>query len=147
VSDGAGIYVQGNTTTDSACELTITNVNFTNNKATDPKLSGRGGAIYATGNMDFTSTNCNFIDNFALRGVGAVTLGGNANRYSECKITGGIFSGNSSPLEGGALAISSNVNYIIEGVRFIRNVSDLAGGALVLGGSGSATKMPTKGSV
>lgn len=147
VSDGAGIWLQGNTGVDSACELTMTNVNFTDNKATDPGLSGRGGAVFASGNMDFTAMNCNFIDNFALRGIGAVFLSGNANRYSECKITGGVFSGNSSPLEGGALTLSSNVNYTIEGVRFIKNVSDLAGGALVLAGSGSATTTPIKGLV
>ncbi|MBQ7927391.1 MAG: Ig-like domain-containing protein [Methanobrevibacter sp.] len=98
---------------------TVTDCNFTNNKAT--YVANFGGAICMESG---TITNCNFVNNTALYG-GAVYL-------SEGNITNCNFTDNKATGKGGAINIYSS---FVTGCNFVNNSAGDGGAILMYSGS------------
>ena len=99
---------------------TVTNCNFTNNKATGD--NARGGAIYFLDQG--TVTNCNFTDNTATYSGGAIRFQGECN-VTNCNFVDNKATGDSS--YGGAIYIYSGT---VTNCNFTDNTASDWGGAI-----------------
>ncbi|MBO5152147.1 MAG: hypothetical protein J6B73_08335, partial [Methanobrevibacter sp.] len=123
---------------------TISNTNFTGNKATGDVISdiggfiggGDGGAVIWVGSHGIIKDNCNFIDNFAKNRGGAIFLHGNATENcTNTTVTHVNFEDNIAGLNGGAIdwqhgATNGTLSYS----NFTNNIAWRSGGAVYWNG-------------
>ncbi|MBQ9026708.1 MAG: hypothetical protein IJ104_10125, partial [Methanobrevibacter sp.] len=123
---------------------TVSNSNFTGNKALGIVISeiggviggGDGGAIIWVGSHGIVKDNCQFIDNFAQYRGGAIFLHGNSTENcTNTTVTNSYFENNVAGLNGGALdwqhgANNGSVSYS----TFINNTAWRSGGAIYWSG-------------
>jgi hypothetical protein len=121
IANGMGVnssFGHGGGAIDNAGNLTLTSVNFTNNKGAEG-----GGAMISETNSKLTATGCNFTNNgnIAAYGDGGAILVRNNVTVS---LTGCTFTGNVSAY-GGAVEFDSNDTATITGCTFTGNRTSL----------------------
>lgn len=100
-------------------------------------IDGEGGAIYAVGGSSVTVTNCQFTDNIASTGAGAIriiagaTVTSNNSKYSSNKTT--------SSDKGNGGAILCHGTYNDTNSSYLNNTSARHGGAIIVQSGGIAT--------
>ena len=123
---------------------TISNTNFTGNKATGDVISdiggfiggGDGGAVIWVGSHGIIKDNCNFIDNFAKNRGGAIFLHGNATENcTNTTVTHVNFEDNIAGLNGGAIDWQHGANDdMLSYSNFTNNIAWRSGGAVYWNG-------------
>ncbi|MDL2246790.1 Ig-like domain repeat protein [Methanobrevibacter sp. OttesenSCG-928-K11] len=124
VNNGAAIYNSGGI-------VTISNVNFTNNTATD-----NGGAIYNTG-TNFTVNNSNFNNNRAQRNSNNYGGGAIYNAGTNFSVNNSNFTNNLGTAFGGAI-YNTQDNFIVNNSYFFSNAANsrsYGGGAIYNSGN------------
>ena len=137
-TDGGAVRVTGTTTI-----LNLSDVSFTNNRATGTASSNGGGAILNSGSMINITGNSVYMGNTATAGSGS----GGAILNSAggtLRINGATFNGNSSSRAGGAIEDNANsgITNTISDSNFLNNDAGASpgnGGALHVSGSSSYT--------
>ena len=119
---------------------TISNTNFTGNKATGEVISdiggvlggGDGGAVLWVGSHGIIKDNCNFINNFAQYRGGAIFLHGNSTENcTNTTVTNCNFEDNIAGLNGGAIDWQRGANNgTLSYSNFTNNTAWRSGGAV-----------------
>ncbi len=127
--EGGALYIGGEIEPRSA---TLWDVDFEDNRAT-----GRGGAVFVEGPVDFTMIGGSFVDNFAADG-GALATG--LLSGADLDLTGVRFEGNEADGDGGALFLPTGHVDLVD-VALVENVAGNAGGAIDIGSAGSVRQV------